>query len=88
MECPWKVPPQESRRPFGPSRLLLADVGPTSFARCSAKEESEAATSSALESVGGHWILDRQTGLLERFRGNRVFLGRSSFNDSNRMRIH
>ena len=27
---------------------------------------------------------NRQTGLLERFRGNRVFLGRSSFNDSNR----
>ena len=27
---------------------------------------------------------NRQTGLLERFRANRVFLGRSSFNDSNR----
>jgi hypothetical protein len=44
-----KVPRQEARRPFGPSRLLLADMSWTSLARCSLKEESGAATSSALE---------------------------------------
>jgi len=40
MECQWneKVPRQEARRPFGPSRLLLADMSWTSFARCSLRE--------------------------------------------------
>lgn len=63
MECQWneKVPRQEASRPFGLSRLLLADLSWTSFARCSLQEESGAATSSALELlVEGLWTPDRQ----------------------------